>query len=104
MAAEHAHTPTIKPYILVFIALVILTFATYGVALIDLGWANDIVALAVATLKMSLVILIFMHVRHSTRLTKLTAFAGFLWLAIMILVTMSDYATRGSALLPVLGK
>lgn len=104
MAAEHGHTPTIKPYLLVFGALVVLTVVTWLVALVDLGWANDIVALAVATLKMTLVILFFMHVRHSTRLTKLTAFAGFLWLAIMILVTMSDYATRGSALLPVLGK
>jgi cytochrome c oxidase subunit 4 len=104
MAAEHAHTPTIKPYLLVFAALVVLTFVTYGVALVDLGWANDLVALAVATFKMLLVILIFMHVRHSTRLTKLTAAAGFIWLAIMLLITMSDYATRGSELLPVLGK
>jgi cytochrome c oxidase subunit 4 len=104
MAAEHAHTPTIKPYILVFAALVVATVLTYAVALVDFGWANDIIALTIAVTKMLLVILFFMHVRHSTRLTKLTAFAGFLWLAIMILVTMSDYVTRGSALLPVLGK
>jgi len=104
MAAEHGHTPTIKPYLLVFAALVVLTIVTWGVALVDFGWANDVIALTIAVTKMLLVILFFMHVRHSTRLTKLTALAGFLWLAIMLLVTMSDYLTRGSQLLPVLGK
>jgi len=41
------------------------------------------------------VVLFFMHVRHSSKLTKLTVVSGFLWLAFMIFITMSDYWTRG---------
>jgi cytochrome c oxidase subunit 4 len=92
-------------YIAVFAALLVLTLVTWLVAQVDLGWANDVVALAVATVKALLVILFFMHVRHSTRMTMLTAAAGFFWLAILILITLSDYATRESTLLlPIPGK
>jgi cytochrome c oxidase subunit IV len=55
---------------------------------------NDVVALTIAVTKAVLVILFFMHVRHSTRLTKLTVVAGFLWLAIFIGLTLADYASR----------
>ena len=103
MAEHHVSSP--KMYIAVFAALLVLTGVTWGVAQVDLGWANDLVALAVATVKALLVILFFMHVRHSTRMTMLTAGAGFFWLAILLLITLSDYATRESALiLPIPGK
>jgi len=81
-------------YFVVFGALLVLTLATWLVAQIDLGWANDAVALAIAVTKALLVILFFMHVRHSTRMTKLTALAGFAWLAILIFLTLNDYKTR----------
>ena len=67
------------------------------VAEFNLGPPNDIVALTIAVLKGTAVVLFFMHVRHSSNLTKLTARSGFLWLGIMILITMSDYWTRGLA-------
>lgn len=98
------HVSSTKSYIFVFLALAVLTVITWGVALVDLGWANDIVALTIAVTKALLVILFFMHVRYSTRLTALTAIAGFFWLGLMIFLTMNDYWTRGSDLLPVLGK
>jgi cytochrome c oxidase subunit 4 len=98
------HVSSTKSYILVFLGLAVLTVITWAVARLDLGWANDIVAMAIAVTKAMLVILFFMHVRYSTRLTALTAIAGFFWLAIMILLTMNDYWTRSSELLPVLGK
>jgi len=99
--AEHVSSPRL--YLAIFAALMALTVITWLVAQVDLGWANDVVALAVAVTKAVLVILFFMHVRHSTRLTALTAIGGFFWLAILILITLSDYASRG-ALLPVPGK
>src|SRR5215213_255152 len=89
---EHSSSP--KMYFVVFGALLVLTLATWLVAQIDLGWANDVVALAIAVTKALLVILFFMHVRHSTRMTKLTALAGFAWLAILIFLTLNDYKTR----------
>ena len=99
--SEHVSSP--KNYVLIFLALMVLTAATVGVALVDLGWANDVVALTVAVCKALLVILFFIHVRYSTRMTVLTALAGFFWLAILILVIMIDYWSRG-ATIPVPGK
>lgn len=94
--SEHVSSP--KMYIAVFAALMVLTVVTWLVAQVDLGWANDVVALAVAVTKALLVILFFMHVRHSTRMTVLTAVAGFFWLAILIFLTLNDYATRYEAI------
>ena len=88
------HVTSRKVYFLVFGALMILTVATWLVAQVDLGWANDVVALAIAVTKALLVILFFMHVRYSTRMTAITALAGFFWLAILIFLTLNDYATR----------
>ena len=90
--SEHVSSP--KMYIAVFAALMVLTVVTWLVAQVDLGWANDVVALAVAVTKALLVILFFMHVRHSTRMTVITALSGFFWLAILIFLTLNDYATR----------
>src|SRR5262245_6705741 len=98
------HVTSRKIYFLVFAALIALTLVTWLVAQIDLGWANDVVALTIAVVKAVLVLLFFMHVRYSTRMTVLTAAAGFFWLAILIGITLADYASRGSSLLPVLGK
>src|SRR5215210_294510 len=101
--AEHHVTP-VWLYLAVFFALLVLTGATVGVAYLDLGWANDVVALTIAVTKALLVLWFFMHLRYSTRMTVLTAVAGFFWLGILLVLTLSDYLTRGSDLLPVLGK
>jgi cytochrome c oxidase subunit 4 len=96
-APEHreGHAPSRKPYFLTWGFLVVMTLATVLVAGFNLGPLNDVVALTIAVLKGTAVVLFFMHVRHSSNLTKLTVVSGFLWLAIMIFVTMSDYWTRG---------
>ena len=96
-APEHGegHVPSRKPYFLTWGFLVVMTLATVLVAGFNLGPLNDVVALTIAVLKGTAVVLFFMHVRHSSNLTKLTVVSGFLWLAIMIFVTMSDYWTRG---------
>jgi cytochrome c oxidase subunit 4 len=103
--AEHQHgEPHVVPlsyYYGVFGVLVVGTILTYYVALLDLDGAlfpgaNTLVALLIAFFKMSCVVLIFMHVRWSSRLIWLTAIAGFFWLAIMFAFTMQDYLTRGA--------
>jgi len=82
-------------YYAIFATLIVLTLVTIGVARIDLGPLNTIVALTIAVTKAVLVVLFFMHLRYSTRLTKLVVVAGFVWLAILIGLTMSDVLTRG---------
>jgi cytochrome c oxidase subunit 4 len=87
--------PTKKLFFGIWFALLLLLFATWGVAQFNLGPFNIIAALTIAFAKALLVILFFMHVRYTTRFTWLFVAAGFLWLLIMIMLTMSDYVTRG---------
>ena len=102
--AEHEHSePHIVPlsyYFGVFGVLVVGTIVTYFAATVDLDsifpGANTLVALLIAFFKMTCVVLIFMHVRWSSRLIWLTAIAGFFWLAIMFAFTMQDYLTRSA--------
>ena len=89
------HVDSAKSYLLVFVGLIVLTVLTTAVAFVDLGSFSVVVALTIAVCKALLVALFFMHVRHSTSLTKLVLVAALLWLAIMIGFTMADIATRG---------
>ncbi|MGB2716094.1 MAG: cytochrome C oxidase subunit IV family protein [Vicinamibacterales bacterium] len=82
-------------YYFVFIALLVGTALTVVVAMYDLGPLNNIVMLSIACAKALLVVLFFMHVRWSTRLTWVVAASGFLWLLILFGLTMGDYLTRG---------
>jgi cytochrome c oxidase subunit IV len=86
---------SLKAYLLVFLALLILTLITTGIAFVDLGagW-NTTIALAIAVTKALLVALYFMHLRTSSPLTILFAGAGIFWLGILFALTMSDYLTR----------
>jgi cytochrome c oxidase subunit 4 len=65
------------------------------IAFLDLGAMNTVAALAIATFKAVLVILFFMHVKYSTRLTWAVVLGGIFWLGILLTLTMSDYLTRG---------
>ena len=89
------HIDSIRTYTLVLLALLALTAVTTLVAFVDLGAFSVVVALAIAVCKMLLVALFFMHVRHSTKLTKLVVLGGLLWLAILLMLTLSDFTTRG---------
>lgn len=89
------HITSIRTYILVFLALMILTAITVFVAFQHFGPWNDVVALTIAVIKASLVVLFFMHVYHSSRLSKVVVVSGLLWLVILIGLTLSDYLSRG---------
>src|SRR5512147_1742426 len=90
--SEHIVSP--KIYVGVFIALVIFTISTYSIAKIDLGPFNALVAIIIAMIKTMLVILFFMHVKYSPKMTKVTVFAGFCFLLILLALSMTDYISR----------
>jgi cytochrome c oxidase subunit IV len=96
------HADSIKTYTLVFLSLLLLTAATTMVSTIDLGPFNVVVALLIAVVKMMLVALFFMHLRYSTILTKVVVGGGMLWLGILLVLSLTDFVTRGW--LPVPGK
>jgi cytochrome c oxidase subunit IV len=86
---------SVKGYAVVFASLLALTLLTTGAAFIDLGGGlNALVAIAIAVFKAVLVILYFMHVRYSDRLTWVFVAAGFFFLLILIGGTMDDLLTR----------
>ncbi len=89
------HVTPIRVYLLIFAALMVLTAITVWVAFQDLGVWNDLVALIIAVTKATLVVLFFMQVYYSSRLSKITVLGGLLWLLILIGLTMSDYLSRG---------
>ena len=94
------HIVSRKMYYSIFGALMVLTLLTVLVARVDLGLFNTVVAMTIAVIKALVVILFFMHVRWSSQLTKVYVAAGFLWLAIMIVITLSDYRTRNWISMP----
>ncbi|MFQ5604157.1 MAG: cytochrome C oxidase subunit IV family protein [bacterium] len=84
-----------RVYFLIFFILIVLTAMTVWVAFLDLGPINDVLALSIASVKAMLVILYFMHVRYSSKLIGIFVGAGFLFLLILLVFTMSDILTRG---------
>ena len=92
--ADH-HVAPVRLYIAVFLALMVGTFLTVIVAKFDLGPLNNVVMLTIAVVKALFVVLYFMHVRWSSRLTWVIAGSGFLWLLIMFSFTLMDYMSRG---------
>ncbi len=86
---------TKKQYAYVFVILLILTLTTSWAAYFDLGKLNVVVALVIATIKASLVVLFFMHVYWQTKLTKLVVVSGVAWLALLLWLTLTDIVSRG---------
>ena len=89
------HVVSRKIYFGIFGALMVLTALTVWVATFDLGRWNAIAALSIAVLKATLVVLYFMHVRYSSKLTWVFVCAGIIWLMILFAFTLSDFLTRG---------
>jgi cytochrome c oxidase subunit 4 len=89
------HVSPVRTYIAIFGALMVLTAITVAVAFVHLGSLNFPVALAIAITKATLVILFFMHVKYSSRLTKLICGTAFFFLLILFGLTMTDYLSRG---------
>ena len=89
------HIVSAKTNVAVWLTLLVLTGVTAGIAFVDLGPFNTIVALVIATFKALLVVLIFMHVKYaSDRLTKVVLISALFWLFLLLGLSLADYATR----------
>jgi|HubBroStandDraft_1064217.scaffolds.fasta_scaffold25197_2 cytochrome c oxidase subunit 4 len=95
-AHEHQsgeHIVPIKTYAVICGVLLVLTFLTYRIAYVDLGRANVVVAIAIACVKASLVVLFFMHAAYAPRRTRLVILAGIFWMLILLCLTLADFLT-----------
>jgi cytochrome c oxidase subunit IV len=88
------HIVPIRTYFIIFGLLMLGTYLTVQAAFLDLGMFNTPIALAIAITKATVVVLYFMHVKYSPRLTKLVVLGSVFWLAILLVMTLGDYATR----------
>jgi cytochrome c oxidase subunit IV len=89
------HIIPARVYYVIFAILMVCTGLTWQIAYFDLGAFNTVAALAIAIFKAVLVILFFMHVKYSPRLTWVVVIGGVFWLGILLTLTMGDYLTRG---------
>ncbi len=102
MADSHSghHVVPLGVYLLIFFALMVGTVLTVGAAYVELGWLNTPVALLIAIVKATLVVLFFMHVRYNTPLMWMFAAGGFFFLVILLVLTLQDYYSRDWESLP----
>jgi cytochrome c oxidase subunit 4 len=90
------HIVSIKVYVAIFFALMAGTALTVWAGLRDFpGELNVIIALTIAVVKATLVVLYFMHVRYSSKLIWVVFTSALFWLVILFAFTFSDYQTRG---------
>ena len=90
------HIVPVRIYITIFMVLLVGTALTVAAAFVDFPWRlNTIVALTIATVKATFVVLYFMHVRYSARLIWVIVAAALFWMAILFAFTLADYFTRG---------
>jgi len=89
------HIVQLRVYIIIFLALLVGTGLTVLAGLQDFPkQLNVIIALTIAVIKATLVVLYFMHVRYSARLIWVVFTSALFWLAILFALTLSDYWTR----------
>jgi len=90
-----SHIPSVRGYLLVFLTLMGLTALTVWAAFQHFGPWNDVVALVIATTKALLVMLFFMHLRHSTSVVKIAMLSSLGFFLLLIAFVMADVWTRG---------
>jgi cytochrome c oxidase subunit 4 len=89
------HVVSVRTNVIVFVALLVLLFATIGAAHLPLGALHLPVALTIAMVKTVLIGLFFMHIYYRHSLTWIVSTASLLWLGILLVLTLSDYLSRG---------
>jgi cytochrome c oxidase subunit 4 len=89
-----------KTYVVVWLSLLILLAVTVGTAYVHLGWFNIAAAVTIAVLKAVIIILYFMHVRYSPKVVWIFVGAGFFWLGIIFVGTLTEYFTRAYMPMP----
>ncbi len=94
------HIAPAKLYVAIWAILMVMTLTTVLVSFVDIGPMNIVIALAIATFKGTLVVLFFMHLRYSPKLTMVTVVAAMFFLFLLLSLTMTDYLTRAWATYP----
>jgi cytochrome c oxidase subunit 4 len=89
-----SHVVPMSMYVSIWATLMVFTGLTVFAATLELGIFNIVVALLIATIKGTLVVLFFMHLRYSTKLTMVTVIAAIFFLFILFGLSMTDYLTR----------
>jgi cytochrome c oxidase subunit 4 len=90
------HIVSVRVYIVIFLALLVGTALTVFAGKQDFpGPLNVVIALTIAVIKATLVVLYFMHVRYSARLIWVILASALFWVGILFALTLSDYLTRG---------
>jgi cytochrome c oxidase subunit 4 len=90
----HHHVSSSAMFLNVLLILLVLTVVTVGASRIDFGAANMLIAMLIASVKASLVILFFMHVKWDTAINKIVFLSSFLFLSLLFIFTLADQATR----------
>ena len=90
-----SHIAPVRNYVTVFGTLMVLTTITVAAAFTNLGSLNFPVALAIAITKATVVVLFFMHVKYSSKLTKFVVASSLFFLATLFGLTFTDYLSRG---------
>jgi cytochrome c oxidase subunit IV len=91
--SEH-HIVGPKTYLIIFFSLLVGTALTIGASFVEMGPWNPVVAILIAVIKATLVVLFFMHIKYSSKLMKLTVGAGLFTFLILVGMSMSDYISR----------
>ena len=91
----HEEVTPVGTYFWVFVSLMVLAAATFGVSFVDLGRLNLLIALVIAFTKAVLVVLFFMEMRRATGMMRVAFLAGLMWLGILVVGTMVDFVSRG---------
>jgi len=89
------HIISVRTYVLIFIALLVLLVLTVGASFLPLGAAHLPIAMTIAVIKAVLIVLFFMHVYYSSKLTWVVSVASFLWLGLLLAFLIADYFSRG---------
>jgi len=97
---EYTHIIPAKLYVGIWAALMVFTLITVLASFAELGPFNIVIALLIATIKGTLVVLFFMHLRYSPKLTIVAVVASVFWLGILFALTMTDYLSRSWATFP----
>lgn len=89
------HIISVRTYLIVFFALMLLLVLTVGASFLPLGAAHLPVAMTIAVIKAMLILLFFMHVYYSSKLTWIVSVASFLWMSLLLAFVVADYFSRG---------
>lgn len=94
------HIISVRTYLIIYFALMVLLVLTAAASFLPPGAPHLPIAMTIAVIKAVLIVLFFMHVYYSSRLTWVVSVASFLWLALLLAFVLADYFSRGWLAIP----